>query len=54
MRAELTRHFDLVVVVWVLALMIGFMLAGLSRAELTNDQWTQSNDGPAWIVPGQP
>jgi hypothetical protein len=50
-RAEAVRHFDVIVVIWALTLMIGFMLVGLSRSELTNDQWMGTNDGPAWIVP---
>lgn len=54
MRAELAHHFDVIAVIWALTLMIGFMLAGLSRAQLTNDQWTQPYDGPHWMVPGQP
>jgi hypothetical protein len=51
MRAEIARHFDVVVVVWALSLMIGFMLVTLSRSELTNDQWMHAPDGPAWVVP---
>ncbi len=51
MRAELARHFDVIVVVWALTLMIGFMLVSLSRSELTNDQWVHTHNGPAWVVP---
>jgi hypothetical protein len=51
MRAELARHFDVVVVVWALALVVAFTLASLSRAPLTNDQWDHAPQaGPAWIV----
>ena len=53
MRAELARHFDVIVVIWALTLMLGFMVATLSRAELTNDQWTYTHDGPAWVIPAQ-
>jgi hypothetical protein len=53
MRAELARHFDVVVVIWALALMIGFMIVTLSRAELTNDQWVNPYNGPAWVIPAQ-
>jgi hypothetical protein len=53
-RAELARRFDVVVVVWALALMVGFMVAGLSHTQLSNDQWTNPGSGPHWIVPGQP
>ena len=52
MRAELVRHFDVVVVVWVLALAIGFSVAMLSHAELSNAQWDPQPHGPAWVVPG--
>jgi hypothetical protein len=50
-RAELARHFDVVVVIWALTLMVGFTLASLSRAELSNDQWSYPQDGPVWVVP---
>jgi hypothetical protein len=53
MRAELARHFDVVVVIWVLALAIGFSVAMLSHARLSPDQWTGSQSGPAWVYPGQ-
>jgi hypothetical protein len=51
MRAEIGRHFDVVVVCWALVLMMGWMLVTLSRAPLTNDQWDHAPAaGPAWIV----
>ena len=51
MRAELSRHFDVIVVVWVLALVVGWMLITLSRAPLSNSQWDHAAQaGPAWIV----
>jgi hypothetical protein len=53
MRTELVRHFDVVVVIWVLALAIGFSLAILSHAQLSADQWSYQNNGPAWVYPGQ-
>jgi hypothetical protein len=53
-RAELIRHFDVVVVIWALALMVGFIVAGLTHSELTPDQWSFAQTGPHWIVPGQP
>jgi hypothetical protein len=53
MRAELVRHFDVVVVVWSLALVVSLMLVTLSRAPLSNDQWDHySQTGPAWVVNG--
>jgi hypothetical protein len=52
MRAELTRHFDVVVVVWVLALFVAWSVITLSRATLTNATWDQAPQaGPAWVVP---
>ena len=54
MRAELGRHFDLVVVIWVLALAVAFSVTMLSRAQLSNDQWTYQSHGPAWVYPAGP
>jgi hypothetical protein len=52
MRAELAKHFDVVVVVWVLALAVGWSLVVLSRAELRQDQWgpaPQSQVQSGWV-----
>ena len=54
MRAELARHFDVIAVVWVLTLMVGFMFAGLSHSELSADQWAKPGEGPHWVVTGEP
>jgi hypothetical protein len=54
MRAELARHFDIVVVIWVLALAVSFSFVMLSRAQLTNDQWSYQPAGPAWVIPANP
>ena len=51
MREMLTRHFDVIVAVWVLALAVGWSMLALSRASLSNDQWSSSPPGPAWVVP---
>jgi heme A synthase len=51
MREMLTRHFDVVVVIWVLALVIGWSLIALSRAPLSSDQWLSVPAGPIWVVP---
>ena len=51
MRSELTRHFDVVVVVWALALAVAFSVAILSRAQLPADQWTYQPDAPHWVFP---
>jgi hypothetical protein len=39
MREAFVKHFDVVVVVWVLTLAVGWSLVALSRAELRQDQW---------------
>jgi hypothetical protein len=53
MREIFVRHFDVVVVVWVLALAVAWSALALSRAQLTTDQWSsQPQNGPAWVVPG--
>jgi hypothetical protein len=52
MRETLISHFDVVVVVWALALALSWTVLVLSRAELTNDQWSHAPQaGPVWIVP---
>ncbi len=53
MRETLGRHFDLVVVIWVLTLAVGWSLVTLSKAQLSNDQWsTPQQAGPAWVISG--
>jgi hypothetical protein len=53
MRESISRHFDVVVVVWVLALAVGWCVLSLSRAQLSADQWSNPpQNGPAWVVPG--
>jgi len=51
MREALGRHFDLVVVIWVLALAVGWSMATLSKATLSADQWSAPPSGPAWVIP---
>ncbi|MGZ6268144.1 MAG: hypothetical protein ACXWNR_06250 [Candidatus Limnocylindrales bacterium] len=51
MRATLARRFDVVIVVWVLSLAIGWSFCALSRAQLTNSQWPSApQSGPIWVV----
>jgi len=51
-RAELSAHFDAVIVVWVLALAIGWCCYAVSHAQLTASQWSSvQHSGPAWIYP---
>jgi hypothetical protein len=50
MREQLARHFDVVVVIWVLTLAVGWSLVALSRSTLTADQWSSApHSGPAWV-----
>jgi hypothetical protein len=52
MRESLAHHFDVIVVIWVLALAVGWSLVALSHASLSNDQWSATTaPGPAWVVP---
>ncbi len=51
MRAELAHHFDVVVVIWVLTLAVGFSVAMLSRASLSGDQWTYQQPAVHWAAP---
>ena len=52
MRETLVRHFDVVVVVWVLSLAVGWTMLTLSRAPLSDTGWSSApHSGPAWVVP---
>ena len=51
MREAFLEHFDVVVVIWVLALAIGWSIFALSHAQLSQDQWSQAPQNvPAWVV----
>jgi hypothetical protein len=51
MREAFLAHFDVVVVIWVLALAIGWSIFALSHAQLSQDQWSQAPQNvPAWVV----
>jgi hypothetical protein len=51
MREAISRHFDVVVVVWVLALAVAWSMVTLSQARQAGDQWSNApQNGPAWIV----
>jgi hypothetical protein len=53
MRESTSHHFDLVVVIWVLALAVGWSMCSLSRAQLSADQWSSPpQSGPVWVVSG--
>ncbi len=52
MRETLSRHFDLVVVIWVLTLAVGWSMVTLSKAQLSTNQWSAApQSGPAWVIP---
>ena len=52
MRTTIGRHFDVLVVIWILALAVGWSLVSLSHAQLSADQWsTEPQSGPAWVIP---
>jgi len=55
MRASINRHLDLVFVIWVLTLAVGFSLISLSKANLAAaDQWSGApQSGPVWEFPSQ-
>ena len=52
MRTTIGRHFDVVVVIWILTLAVGWSVVSLSKAQLTADQWSAApQSGPAWVIP---
>ena len=52
-RETLGHHFDVVVVIWVLALALGWSMVTLSHSNLRTDQWSSApQNGPAWLIPG--
>jgi hypothetical protein len=55
-RETLNHHFDVVVVIWVLTLALGFSMVTLAKADLRTDQWSVApQSGPAWVIPsGEP
>jgi hypothetical protein len=51
MREAFLEHFDVVIVMWVLALAVGWSIFALSHAQLSQDQWSQvPQNGPAWVI----
>jgi len=52
MRQSLVQHFDVVVVIWVLALVVGWSMVALARAPMSDAGWSfGTQSGPAWVVP---
>jgi hypothetical protein len=55
MRESISRHFDVLVVVWVLSLALGFSVVAITRTPPADGQWstttTQVHDGPFWDYP---
>lgn len=54
MRETLGRRFDVIVVIWALALVVGWSFVTLGRCEVGDTQWGQPAHGPAWIVNDAP
>jgi len=48
MRESIVRHFDVLVVVWVLALALGWSLVAISRTPTQADWSTAPQSGPVW------
>ena len=50
MRAELANHFDVVVVIWVLALAVGWSLVAITHSDLRQDQWSNAPQAQSgWV-----
>jgi hypothetical protein len=53
MRESLGHHFDLVVVIWVLTLALGWSMVAVCRAQPSADQWSStSQTNAAWVIQG--
>jgi hypothetical protein len=53
MRAEISRHFDVVVVIWILVLAVGWSMVTLSHTQLKPDAWSATPaNGPVWMIDG--
>jgi hypothetical protein len=53
MREEISRHFDVVIVIWILALAVGWSMVTLSHTRLNPDAWSATpQNGPVWMVDG--
>jgi hypothetical protein len=44
-----STRFDVIVVVWVLALATGWCWYAASRTAASGNQWDYSRTGPAWV-----
>jgi hypothetical protein len=52
MRESLSRHFDVVVVVWVLALAIAWSMVAIARTPTQADWSTAPQSGQGWNYTG--
>ncbi len=50
MRETLGRKFDVIVVVWALALAVGWSFVTLGHDETGDTQWGHAQSGPVWLV----
>jgi hypothetical protein len=48
MRESIGRHFDVLVVVWVLALALGWSMVAIIRTPTQADWSTAPQSGPVW------
>ena len=51
MRESIDHHFDVLVVVWVLALALGWSFVAISRTPTQADWSTAPQSGSAWVIP---
>jgi hypothetical protein len=55
MRDSISRHFDVLIVVWVLSLALGFSVVAITRTPPADGQWsntaTQVHSGTHWDYP---
>lgn len=54
MRETLGHRFDVIVVVWALAIVVGWSFVTLGRSESGETQWGETPHGPVWVVVDQP
>ncbi len=50
MRATFGRYFDVIVVVWAIALGMCWSVYAIGHAPVAADHWTAPNSAPAWFV----
>jgi hypothetical protein len=51
MRESISRHFDVVVVIWFLALALGWSVVSIAKTPTQADWSTAPQSGSAWVIP---